>query len=592
MPGTAPALRLPLVPWSTCVWLCLACSPSDEGATADGGAAAGGAPTGGASSRVDAGAGGANVADAEVPEVAAWQVLELSALGRVRDVVAIDVGAALATDRGLFRLTPDGVAAFITPEVPGGYAAVDFTPTSGLYAIGADGATLALGAPQGPLGAVDFRTSVPYVEVVASHAQFFGLRAADRVAFYENQPGVGAAPITGATGPATAVVAEGPQHLVALPETIFALDAMAGTPQALPDGSLLEGVTTLHLTEAGEVFGGDAMGRLVERVGGVWQRTPAPAPGVLRGGDVGPDGVVLVGDAGLVLRRSGGAWAQLDLPRTDDLVDAAATPGMPLLLTAAGDVLWYGLPSQAPSFEAPEPIGADAGTPDPVLPDAGPPVLQPQLRVISLNDGAVVDGCLDRRPFEGPYDRVGNQGGQTASGYAPISQGPHRFQTDVYFLADNRCRDIGEDAEFTARPNKLYTALIWELLGFSSVEVWSSDVPPTDGATRVRATGHSEARSGRLAVCLDGQPLPGDFGVVDRTSFTAEVRVWSDVPCQGELLGTAAVELAPGSANTLVAYSLGQRDEAPHALITCLDVDADGALANGGLCRDVALTAP
>lgn len=60
-------------------------------------------------------------------------------------------------------------------------------------------------------------------------------------------------------------------------------------------------------------------------------------------------------------------------------MDAAATPGMPLL-TAAGDVLWYGLPSQAPSFEAPDPVLPDAGMPDPVLPDAGPPVLQPQLR--------------------------------------------------------------------------------------------------------------------------------------------------------------------------------------------------------------------
>lgn len=134
--------------------------------------------------------------------------------------------------------------------------------------------------------------SVPYVEVVASHAQFFGLRAADRVAFDQNRPGVGATPITGVSGPATAVVAEGPQHLVALPETIFALDAMAGTPQALPDGTLLEGVTTLHLTEAGEVFGGDAMGRLVERAGGVCS-APPPRSRVCSGGDVGPDGGVL-----------------------------------------------------------------------------------------------------------------------------------------------------------------------------------------------------------------------------------------------------------------------------------------------------------
>lgn len=108
----------------------------------------------------------------------------------------------------------------------------------------------------------------------------------------------------------------------------------------------------------------------------------------------------------------------------------------------------------------------------------------------------------------------------------------------------------------------------------------------------MRATGDSEARGSRLAVCLDGEPLPGDFGVVDRTSFTAEVHVRGEVPCEGELRGTAAVELVPGSANTLVAYSLGQRDDAPHALITCLDVDADGALAGDGWCRDVALTAP
>lgn len=393
MPRTALAQRLPLVPWSTCVWLCLACSPSDEGATADGGAAAGGAPTGGASSPADAGAGGANVADAEIPEVAAWQVLDLSGLGRVRDVVAVGAGmvpeAVLATDRGLFRLTPEGVAAIDSPEVAGGYAAVDFSPTSGLYAIGADGATMALGPAAGPLGALTFTASIPYVEVVASPTTFFGLRAPDRVAIYESRPG-GAVPITGLTGAATAVVAEGPQHLVALPESIFALDAASGTP---------------------------------------------------------------------------------------------------LLLTAAGDVLWFGLPSQAPSFAAPDPSGADAGTPEPVPPDAGPACVPPQLRVLSLNHGAVVDGCLDRRPFEGPYDRVGNQGGQTASGYSPISEGPHRFQTDVYFMPDHRCRDIDEDAEFTARPGKLYTALIWELLGFSSVEVWSSDVPPRDGVTRGRADG-------------------------------------------------------------------------------------------------------
>lgn len=65
----------------------------------------------------------------------------------VRDVVAIDVGAALATDRGLFRLSADGVVAFDAPEVAGcGGLHADLRS----YAIGADGATLTLDPRRGP----------------------------------------------------------------------------------------------------------------------------------------------------------------------------------------------------------------------------------------------------------------------------------------------------------------------------------------------------------------------------------------------------------------------------------------------------------
>jgi hypothetical protein len=134
--------------------------------------------------------------------------------------------------------------------------------------------------------------------------------------------------------------------------------------------------------------------------------------------------------------------------------------------------------------------------------------------------------------------------------------------------------------------------LIWELLGFSSIEVLSANRPPIDGVTRVRAHGRSVARSGRLALCLDGQPVSSDFGPVDRDAFAVEVRLQSDPPCSGELLGSAPVQLEVGSASTLIGYALSQRDDAGHALMHCLDVQADGALDDARRCTDLALTAP
>jgi hypothetical protein len=65
-----------------------------------------------------------------------------------------------------------------------------------------------------------------------------------------------------------------------------------------------------------------------------------------------------------------------------------------------------------------------------------------------------------------------------------------------------------------------------------------------------------------------------------------------DPACSGELLGTAAVQLEPGSASTLVGYALSQQDDAGHALMNCVDVRADGTLDDQGRCSEVALTAP
>jgi hypothetical protein len=531
-----------------------------------------------------------------MPEVPTWQALDLPGLGQIRDVVAVHSGedaiVVVASDQGIFRIDADGVAELPAPAVAGGYSAVDFSAAHGLAAMGADGATLALGTAAGLSESIVFVTPTPYVELVFSPTNFIGLRSADTVAVYANEGGARLVPQAGLLGPYAAVLPEGPGHFAAAAEGLVAFESTDITWQTLPDGSALDNLTTLHLTAEGDIVGGDASGRLVERVGGAWRRFDGPTPGALRGGDDGPGGIVLVGDDGLVVRRMNGSWTQFQLPRTDDLVDVAATPGEPVLLTAGGELLWYGLPSQAPTAGV-DPDAPDAGSADAGVPDAGPPPpAGPQLRVVSLNHGAVVDGCLDGRPLEGPYDRVGNQGGQIASGFQPINPGAHRFQTDVYFMPANRCRDIGEDVEFTARAGKLYLALMWELLGFGSVEVLSADVPPTDGATRARALGRSAARSARLELCIDGEPLPGDFGVVDRSSFSVEVRLRADASCQGELLGTAAVELVEGAATTLIAHSVGQSDDAQHALLNCVEVGPEGQIARDGSCRNVAVTRP
>ncbi len=603
MPKPAPRYTLSLARLSAVALLGFACSGGDgDEAAADAGAPSGGEGGGGSgeggASETGGGAstgGVADTPDASAPEMPGWQALDLGAIGRVRDIVALHEGEApaaiLASDQGLFRLDAAGVTALDAPEVAGGYAAVDVSPTRGLFAISDDGKTLIMGPTGGPFQRTVFPDATAYLELVASPTGFLALRSADTVSIYEHFEGIGVAGVAGVRGPYLAAMPEGPKHLAAGADDLFAFDLDGGTTLTLPDGDALGGVTTLHLTSDGNVFGGDSTGRIVERVGGAWRRLDAPVASAIRGGDAGPAGVVLVGDRGLVLRRTGDDWAPVPLPRADDLVDAAATPGEPLLLTADGEMLWYGLPSLAPDTGGSNPDPPDR--PDGGLPDAGPPPPPgPQMRVFSMNDGAVVDACLDRRPLEGPYDRVGNRGGQTVSGYSRISEGPHAFQTDVYFMPDNRCRDVGEGTEFTARPGKLYAGLLWKLIDILGPEVVSADVPPTDGATRARAFGRSVARSGRLQVCLDGEPLPGDFGVVDRASFTAEVRLAGAPPCAGELLGTAPVELTPGAASTVIAYSFGQRDDAPHGLMTCLDVAPDGTLATDGSCREVPVTAP
>lgn len=570
------------------MWCASACgtSSNDDGteSAADGGGGQGVDPG-------DGGMGG-ETPDVGAPEVAGWQVLELSGLGRIRDVVAVHTGeepvVALATETGLFKLSAAGVEPFDVPRIAGGYVAVDFTPNLGLMALAADGVTLVTGPAEGPLQTVMFGESQAWVEIVASPSGYIGFRSTDSVVVYEKQESGAFRGIAGYGGPFTTLVPEGPQHVAADDQQVYLFDQSEIAPLTLDETSSLAGVMTLHLDADGDIVGGDTAGRIIERTDGIWRRLEGPAPSALRGGDVGPASVLLVGDSGLVVERTGGRWTRIELPRTDDLVDVAATPGQPLLLTAAGEVLWYGLPSQAPRSEGEAPQSPDGG-----MPDAGPPpAAPPQMRVLSMAGGAVLDACLDGVPFGGPYDGVGNQGGAMASPYARISEGPRRFQTDVYFLPDNRCRDIGEDDEFTARPDKLYAGLIWELIGFSSVEVLSANRPPVDGATRVRAIGRSVARSGRLALCVDGQQLPPDFGPIDRDSFSVEVRLQGDPACSGELLGTAPVQLEPGSASTLVGYALSQQDDAGHALLNCVDVRADGTLDDQGRCSEVALTAP
>jgi hypothetical protein len=608
VPKPAPRYTLSLARLSAVALLGFACSGGDgEEAAADAGAPSGGEGGAGGTRSGEGGAGEtgggagvggiANTPDASGPEMPGWQALDLGSAGRVRDIVALHEGEApaaiLASDQGLFRLDAAGVTALDAPEVAGGYAAVDVSPTRGLFAISEDGKTMIMGPTGGPFQRTVFPDATAYLELVASPTGFLALRSADTVSIYEHFEGIGVAGVAGVRGPYLAAMPEGPKHLAAGADDLYAFDLDGGEVLSLPDGTALGGVTTLHLTADGNVFGGDSTGRIVERVGGEWRRLDAPVASGIRGGDAGPAGVVLVGDRGLVLRRTGDDWAPIDMPRADDLVDAAATPGEPLLLTTDGEVLWYGLPSAAP--------GAGGDTPDPPdrpdggLPDAGPPPPPaPQMRVLSLFDVAVMNACLDRQPVEGPYDRAGGRfGGQIASGYLPISAGEHRFATEVYSGPGSVCNGFSEETRFTARPGILYTALLWKVVyNLLGPEVAESAFPPVDGLTRLRAFGKSETRSVRLQICIDGEPLPPDFGVVDRPAFVAEIRMESAVHCQGELLGTAPVEVTPGASSTVIAYSIGTREEDSHVLMTCLDVAPDGTLATDGSCREVPVTAP
>ncbi len=576
-----------------------ACSSSDGDADPDGGAATGGTPTGGSAGTggsTGGSAGGADdagpVGDAANPDAPRWQALDLASLGRVHDIVAVHAGetpiVVLAAEQGLFRMEAGAIYPVQAPAAAGGYAAVDFAPERGLYAVSADGAIWAMGSAAGPLAQTNLDSPAPPEELVASNTGFVGLRSANALTVFEHLDGIGILGVATRADVFMAVLPEGPRHLAARVDELVSIDAVGGEPVRLPDGTPLDGVNVLRMGPASHVFGGDAAGRIVERVDGVWRRSEGPAAGALRGADAGPAGGVLVGDRGRVLRQSAETWVPLEFPRADDLVDVAATPGEPVLLTASGDVLWFGRASATPTFGSAPPDVPDAG-----MPDAGPPPpAAPQMRVVSLVDGTAVDACLDGRPFGGPYDRIGNQGGALSSGYQRLSDGPHEIDTDLYFNPAQRCQTLIDETRFTARSDELLMSLHWELIGFQTAEIVTDRRPPTDGTTRVRAFGRSVSRRVRLQVCIDGEPLPASFGAIDRPSFTAEVRQLADEHCQGELVGTAAIDLTPGAASTVVAFSLGERDDAGHAITVCVDVEADGALASGDTCRDVGLTAP
>ena len=101
MPKPAPRYALSLARLSAVALLGFACSGGDgDEAAADAGAPSGGGGGAGGAGEVTGGAGGggastggvADTPDASAPEMPGWQALDLGAIGRVRDIVALHEG--------------------------------------------------------------------------------------------------------------------------------------------------------------------------------------------------------------------------------------------------------------------------------------------------------------------------------------------------------------------------------------------------------------------------------------------------------------------------------------------------------------------
>ena len=566
------------------------------------------------SARVDSGVQPSDAAPAPdgPAEVPGWQRLDTAPLGHVNDIAAVTGphgrAALVATDLGLFRLDASEIVRLIVDR-PGGFAAVDAARETGVVAIPADRTGVVISADAQTFRPVTFGQSLPVARVsVGPGGRFgiFGPEAVSQVFAIRALPESGAATVDGLFGWSGGATMTGLAFASA--ETVYVSDdveiyhatdtAFEPTSQS-GNGGPVVGVDTLVATSTGDVFGGTNDGHLVARDGDAWRMFAGPHDTSLLNGDVADDDrTLLVGARGVVLEHMGNTWGELslgletliaDAPDLPDLVDVAVLEDKPLLLTAGGDLLWYGAPSGTPRLDAGPHPDADGGLPSPA--DAGPPPPQhdpPHLRVMMALDGAVLDACLNGQPYQGPYDRVGNVSGLTSTALSPVNRGEQRLWTEVHFLPDHRCIGLDDHAaSFSTRDDTLSLAVLWTVARFGEVEVYSIARPHPGAQAFLRGVGQTEHPRGPLELCVDGQPLGmGAYTAVAPGNVGLTVHRPGEVPCQGEQLTEQRLDVVAGEATAFVVFPSGS-SEPHHTLTRCPEIAGDDQIATFDLCDDL-----